>query len=82
VQQYVNHKSLNVPQEVKVRPKPKRLTVQMDELWSFVDDFGNEQFRLASDGCYHTPHCRLPYYDRSGNGTGTLPPVSPVCRLL
>lgn len=45
VQQYVNHKSKNVPQEVKVRPKPKRrLTVQMDELWSFVDDKGNEQW--------------------------------------
>ena len=44
-----------------VQAKPKeRLTVQMDELWSFVDDKGNEQWVwLALDvvtreivGCY------------------------------
>jgi hypothetical protein len=43
LQQYVNQKSKTIPQEVQVRPKPKRcLTVQMDQLWSFVDDKGNE----------------------------------------
>ncbi|RUS95018.1 hypothetical protein DSM107010_71480 [Chroococcidiopsis cubana SAG 39.79] len=73
VQQYVNQKSKNVPQEVQVNPKPKcRLTVQMDELWSFVDDKGNEQWVwLAMDvttreivGCY--------IGDRSGTSAGAL----------
>ena len=32
-------------QKVQVRPKPKRrLTVQMDELWSFVDSKGEPQW--------------------------------------
>jgi IS1 family transposase len=45
VQQYVNAKYQQVEQEVQVRPKPKlRLTVQMDELWSFVNDKGNKQW--------------------------------------
>jgi IS1 family transposase len=44
-----------------VQPKPKRrLTVQLDELWSFVHDKGNEQwvwFALDTEtreivGCY------------------------------
>ena len=45
VQQYVNAKYQQVEQEVQVRPKPKRrLTVQMDELWSFVGNKGNKQW--------------------------------------
>ena len=45
VQQYVNAKYQQVEMEVQVRPKPKRrLTVQMDELWSFVNDKGNKQW--------------------------------------
>ena len=45
VQQYVNPKYKQVSQEVQVRPKSqRRLTVQMDELWSFVDDKGNQQW--------------------------------------
>ncbi|MDV2998296.1 MAG: IS1 family transposase ISBeg2 [Chroococcidiopsis sp. SAG 2025] len=45
VQQYVNQKYKRVEREVQVRPKLKsRLTVQMDELWSFVDDKGNQQW--------------------------------------
>lgn len=45
VQQYVNQKYQQVSQEVQVRPKPKRrLTVQMDELWSFVDNKGDKQW--------------------------------------
>jgi len=44
VQRYVNAQAAIVPQQVEVSAKPKkRLTVQMDELWSFVDDKGNEQ---------------------------------------
>lgn len=45
VQRYVNRKAQQVKQQVEVAPKPKkRLSVQMDELWSFVDDKGNEQW--------------------------------------
>ncbi len=34
-----------VSQQLEVQPKPqRRLTMQMDELWSFVDDKGNEQW--------------------------------------
>ena len=41
LQNYVNAKYDSVPRIVKVQLKPKkRLTVQMDELWSFVDDSG------------------------------------------
>ncbi len=58
---YVNDKYDAVPRQVTVQAKPKvRLTVQMDELWSFVDDKGNEKWVwLALDvvtreivGCY------------------------------
>lgn len=61
LQRYVNTFYQTVPQQVQVMPKPQqRLTVQMDELWSFVDDKGNEQWVwLAIDvrtreivGCY------------------------------
>lgn len=45
LQQYVNDYYQAVPQQVDVQSKPKRrLTVQMDELWSFMDDKGNEQW--------------------------------------
>lgn len=45
LQQYVNAYYATIAQQVQVQPKPvQRLTVQMDELWSFVDDKGNEQW--------------------------------------
>lgn len=45
VQQYVNTQYQQVSQEVQVCPKSKRrLTVQMDKLWSFVEDKGNKQW--------------------------------------
>ena len=45
VQRYVNAQAEVVIQQVEVSAKPKkRLTVQMDELWSFGDDLGNEQW--------------------------------------
>ncbi len=61
LQNYVNAKYDTVTRQVIVQSKPKkRLTVQMDELWTFVDDSGNEQWVwLAIDvetreivGCY------------------------------
>jgi insertion element IS1 protein InsB len=45
LQGYVNQCYEKVPRQVQVTPKPKGgLTVQMDELWSFVDSKGNKQW--------------------------------------
>jgi insertion element IS1 protein InsB len=45
LQQYVNQVYHTVPQSVTVLSKTTaRLTVQMDELWSFVDHKGNKQW--------------------------------------
>ena len=61
LQQYVNQLYEQVSQKVDVIPKEKgKLTPQMDELWSFVDDKKNKQWVwLAIDadtreiiGCY------------------------------
>ena len=51
VRRYANRKAKTVSSQVEVTDKPKkRLTVQMDELWSFVDDKGDEQWEwLALD---------------------------------
>ncbi len=45
VQRYVNTQAVVVKKQVEVSTKPKkRLNVQMDELWSFVDNKGNQQW--------------------------------------
>ena len=45
VQRYVNAKSKTVSQQLEVIEKQKkRLTVQMDQLWSFVYDKNNQQW--------------------------------------
>ena len=44
LQRYVNRCYAQVRQQMQVQPKAKgHLEVQMDELWSFVDDKGNKQ---------------------------------------
>lgn len=86
LQQYINAYYETVAQQVQVQPKArKRLTVQMDELWSFVDDKGNEQWVwLALDaetreivGCF--------VGDRSGDSAlalwQSLPPVYRQCAV-
>lgn len=43
LQYYVNDKYENVPQEIKVTKKEKgRLTIECDEMWSFVGSKGNK----------------------------------------
>lgn len=43
LQNYVNDKYENIPKKVNVKKKPKgRLTIECDELWSFVDNKGNK----------------------------------------
>jgi len=45
LQNYVNQKYAAVPRQVQVRKKKRgRLTIQCDELWSFVDNKGNKQW--------------------------------------
>jgi insertion element IS1 protein InsB len=45
VQRYVNTQAVVVKKQVEVSTKPKkRLNVQMDELWSFVGNKGNQQW--------------------------------------
>jgi len=45
VQRYVNTQAVVIKKQVEVSTKPKkRLNVQMDELWSFVDNKGNQQW--------------------------------------
>ena len=45
IQRYVNQKAKTVSTQVEVTNKQKKpLTVQMDELWSFVDNKGNDQW--------------------------------------
>jgi insertion element IS1 protein InsB len=86
LQQFVNAYYATVPQQVQVQPKPqKRLTVQMDELWSFVEDKDHEFWIwLALDaetreivGCY--------IGDRSGESAkalwDSLPPVYRQCAV-
>lgn len=53
LQQYVNAYYQSIVPQVEVQPKaPQRLSVQIDELWSFVDDKGKEQWVwLALDVC-------------------------------
>ena len=44
LQEYVNGKYAAVPQIVNVSSKKSRLTIQCDEMWSFVNDNGNKQW--------------------------------------
>ena len=45
LQDYVNQKYAAVPRQVDVSSKKKgRLTIQCDEMWSFVNDKGNKQW--------------------------------------
>ncbi len=43
MQNYVNNKLVQVPRKIKVSDKPRgKLTIECDELWSFVNSKGNE----------------------------------------
>ena len=81
IQRYVNQKANTVSTQVEVTSKPKkRLSVQMDELWSFVTSKGHEQWVwLALDA---ETHCSCPLL-RSEEHTSELQSHSDlVCRLL
>ena len=45
LQNYVNDKYENIPKQVQVKTKaPGRLTLECDEMWSFVDNKGGKQW--------------------------------------
>ena len=86
VQQYVNQKYPQVSQEVQVRPKPKRrLTVQMDELWSFVDNKGDKQWVWLAINAKTREIVGVHIGDRSEHAAKalwqSLPPVYRQCAV-
>ncbi len=55
---------------MQVTPKPKgALKVQMDELWSFVDDKGNKQW-IGSISSLPIPNCPHPLTPSPKGGEG------------
>ena len=87
IQRYVNQKANTVSTQVEVTSKPKkRLSVQMDELWSFVTSKGHEQWVwLALDA--ETREIVDAYIgDRSGESAQSLwcslPPVYRQCAVI
>jgi insertion element IS1 protein InsB len=70
-----------------VTPKPKkRLTVQMDELWSFVDDKGNEQWVWLAMDAVTREIVGVHVGDRSGESAKalwrSLPPIYRQCGVF
>lgn len=87
VQRYVNRKAHRVSRQVEVTQKPKkRLTVQMDELWSFVDDKGNEQWVWLALDAVTREIVGLHIGDRSSNSAlalwQSLPPIYRQCAVI
>lgn len=87
VQRYVNRQMNQVQQQVEVMPKPKkRLTVQMDELWSFVDRKGNEQWVWIALDAVTREIVGLHIGDRSGNSAqalfASLPSIYRQCAVI
>ncbi len=86
LQNYVNNKYAETPRQVKVSEKSKgKLTVEIDELWSFVDHKGNKQWVwLAIDrtsreilGCYIGDRSR----ESAKKLWSSLPPVYRQCAV-
>jgi insertion element IS1 protein InsB len=85
LQDYVNRKYESIPRQVNVSSKKRRLTIQCDEMWSFVGDKGNKQWIwLALD--VHTREIVGVYVgDRSEQGArelwASLPSVYRQCAV-
>ena len=87
VQRHVNTKSQRVRRQVEVSQKPKkRLTVQMDELWSFVDNKGNEQWVWLALDAVTREIVGWHIGDRSGDCAkalwNSMPPIYRQCAVL
>ncbi|MDD1422787.1 IS1 family transposase, partial [Dolichospermum sp. ST_sed1] len=86
LQNYVNKKYESVPKQVNVSNKKKgRITIQCDEMWSFVGDKSNKQWVwLAIDAdTKEIAGCYVGNRDRSGAEglRESLPPVYRQCAV-
>lgn len=87
VQRYVNSQAAAVKKQVEVTPKEKkRLNVQMDELWSFVDSKGNQQWVWLALDAQTREIIGVHIGDRSAASAQALwdsiPPVYRQCAVI
>ena len=87
VQRYVNSKSKVTSQQVEVSCKPKkRLTVQMDELWSFVDEKSNKQWVWLALDAQTREIVGVQIGDRTAHSAKALwdsmPPIYRQCAVI
>jgi IS1 family transposase/transposase-like protein len=87
VQRYVNAASVAVKKQVEVSAKPKkRLSVQMDELWSFVDNKGNQQWVWLALDAQTREIVGVHIGDRSAVSAlalwNSMPPVYRQCAVI
>ena len=87
VQRYVNSQAAAVKKQVEVTPKEKkRLSVQMDELWSFVDSKGNQQWVWLALDAQTREIVGVHIGDRSAVSAqalwNSMPPVYRQCAVI
>lgn len=87
VQRYVNSQAAAVKKQVEVTPKQKkRLSVQMDELWSFVDSKGNQQWVWLALDAQTREIVGVHIGDRSAVSAqalwNSMPPVYRQCAVI
>jgi IS1 family transposase/transposase-like protein len=87
IMKYIKHKYANIERKVKVLPKQKgKLTVQIDELWSFVGNKGNKTWVWIAIDVQTREVIGLYIGDRSRDSAkrlwNTLPPVYRQCAVF
>jgi insertion element IS1 protein InsB len=87
VQRYVNSQAAAVKKQVELIPKEKkRLNVQMDELWSFVDSKGNQQWVWLALDAETREIVGVHMVDRTAASASALwdsiPPVYRQCAVI
>ena len=87
MQRYVNSQAAAVKKQVEVTPKEKkRLSVQMDELWSFVDSKGNQQWVWLALDAQTREIVGVHIGDRSAVSAqalwNSMPPVYRQCAVI
>ena len=83
----IKHKYANIERKVKVLPKNRgRMTVQMDELWSFVSKKGNKLWVWITIDAKTCTVIGLYVGDRSRDSAkklwNTLPPIYRQCAVV
>ncbi len=86
LQEYVNDKYAQVPQQIQVSAKPKgKLNIECDEAWSFVDNKGNKQWIWLAMDKKTREIVGVYVGDRSEKGArglwNSLPPVYRQCAV-